>query len=415
MKQRYHRGLINADAVTIHLDREEVHRLVQEELHRSALSVGVMVIAELLEHEVEQVCGGKRTRSPERAAYRYGTQPGFVILGGQKVRLERPRMRTLDGRREVQLSLYRQLQQTDAIDKVVMRRLVRGVSCRSYKSVVETIVGSVGLTRSSVSRAFLRASERRVQEFFGRRFTGMRFVTIFIDGVHFKGQMMLVALGITSEGRKMVLSVRQGATENARVCADLLEELRERGVSTNDRTLFVLDGSKALRAAVERVWGDRAAIQRCQIHKMRNVKAYVSAKLWPDVQSEMRKAYAEKDAAKARRRLLNTAKWLDRISPAAGRSLREGMEETLTVAGLKLPDKLARTLVTTNPVESPFQRVRSVTQRITRWTADMRLRWCVNGLMEAEQRFIRISGAKSIDVLTMALDRLPGVSSRLTA
>lgn len=415
MKQQYHRGLLKSQSVTIRLNREELERLINEELHRSALSVGVMVISELLEQEVNEICGARRKRTSTRRAYRYGTQQGYIVLGGQKVRIDKPRVRTKDSRREVQLALYGRLQQIDVIDKAVMRRLVRGVSCRNYRSVIETITGSAGVARSSVSRAFIRATTERVREFYCRRFTGNRFVAIWIDGVHFKGQMLLVALGVTSEGRKIVLSIRQGATENARVCIDLLEELRSRGVSTEQKTLFVLDGSKALHAAVERVWGDQAVFQRCQVHKMRNVRAYVSDQLWPEVQSQMRRAYAEPDVAKARKQLLTTARWLDRVAPPAARSLREGLEETLTVASLRLPRKLVRSLFSTNPVESPFQRIRSLTSRVKRWTGEMRIRWCVTGLLEAEARFNRISGASSIDKLSAALDRLDDRPARLSA
>ena len=415
MKQQYHSGLLHSNKVTIQLDRGEMERLINEELHRSALSVGVAVISELLELEVADVCGGRRKRSPQRQGHRYGRQSGTIVLGGQKVRIDKPRIRSIDGRREVQLALYNRLQQTNVIDKTVMRRLVRGVSCRNYRSVVETIAGSVGVSRSSVSRAFIRATTEQVTEFYKRRFTGLRMAAILIDGVHFKGQMVVTAIGVTSEGRKVVLSVRQGATENARVCMDLLEELRERGVSTEQNTLFILDGSKALHAAVERVWGRHAVIQRCQIHKMRNVRAYVGQELWGQVQSDMRAAYADKDAAKAKKRLLTTVKWLERVAPSAARSLREGLDETLTVASLRLPDTLVRTLMSTNPVESPFQRIRSVTGRITRWTGEMRIRWCVTGLMEAEGRFKRISGAKHMDKLIIALDRLGASSSRACA
>jgi transposase-like protein len=411
MKKQYHRAS-ESEEVAIRLNRAELERLVNEELHRSALSIGVMVISELLEQEVKQICGERRRRTATRGGHRYGSQPGYVVLGGQKVRINKPRVRTTNSRREVQLAVYARLQQVDVIDKGVMRRLVRGVSCRNYRSVVETITESVGVKRSSVSRAFVRATAERVREFYTRRFTGTRFAAIFIDGVHFKGQMLLAALGVNSEGSKVVLSVRQGATENARVCMDLLEELRERGVCTELKTLFVLDGSKALHAAVERVWGAQAVIQRCQVHKMRNVRAYVSKELWSEVQAQMRKAYAEKDAAKGRKRLETTAKWLDRVAPAAARSLREGLDETLTVASLRLPAKLVRSLITTNPVESPFQRIRSVSARVTRWTGEMRIRWCITGLLEAEERFNRISGAKDIDKLVDALDRLDRQAQR---
>ena len=403
------------DQVTLRLSRTEVTRLVNEELHRSALSIGVMVITELLEDEVKRLCGERRRRNEKRQGYRYGTQPGYVVLGSQKIRLARPRVRTRDCKREVQLEVYRRLQQTDVIDQAVMGRLVRGVSCRNYRGVIDTIRESVGVSRSSVNRGFVRASEQRVGQFYARRFEGTRLVAIFIDGVQFKRQTVIVAIGVTAKGSKVVLSVRQGATENARVCMDLLEELRQRGVCTEVPTLFVLDGSKALRAAVERVWGECAVVQRCRLHKMRNVRAYVAEDLWGEVLNQMRAAYAEKEITTARRRLMTLARWLDRVAPAAARSLREGLEETLTVSSLRLPAKLARSLTSTNVVESPFERVRSVTRRITRWSGDMRIRWSVTALLEAEQRFIRISGADCVDKLTAALDRLALSTQRRSA
>jgi putative transposase len=298
MKEEY-RSKGGSDQITLRLSREEVNRLVNEELQRSALSLGVMVISELLELEVERLCGERRKRSEKRQAYRYGSEGGYV-LGAQKVRLMRPRVRTTDGRREVQLEVYRRLQQKDVINEAVMRRLVRGVSCRSYAGVVDTIQASIGISRSSISRAFIEASQERVRQFYARRFDGRRFIAVFIDGVQFKRQRVIVAIGITTDGTKVVLSVRQGATENARVCIDLLEELRDRGVRTDVATLFVLDGSKALHTAVERVWGDCAVVQRCRLHKIRNVRAYVSDDLWGEVLQQMRAAYAETNVIKAR-------------------------------------------------------------------------------------------------------------------
>ena len=404
MEERYHQQEAGDDVV-LRLDRAEVERLVFQELHRSALGVGALVISELLEQEVEQLCGSRRRRSEQRRAHRYGSQGGYVVIAGQKIRLERPRLRSTDGKREVELTIYRRLQQLDVIDATVMRRLMRGVSCRSYAGVVDTICQSVGLSRSSVSRAFIRKSEQRVGEFLARRFEGVRLLAIFIDGVRFKGQTMIVAIGVTADGTKRVLSAREGATENARVCIDLLEELRQRGVATDKPTLFVLDGSKALRTAVERVWGENAIVQRCRLHKIRNVRSYVPDRFWPEVLHGLRAAYAESNVTQARKRLQTIAKWLDRVAPAAARSLREGLDETLTVRALRLPPKLARALFTTNLIESPFDRIRSITRRITRWSGEMRLRWCISGLVEAEGRFIRISGADQISHLAAALDR----------
>ena len=315
---RYHQQE-SANELVLRLDRVEVERLLNEELHRSALSVGLAVISEMLEEEVRQVCGATRSRSSQRQAYRHGNQKGYVVMGGQKVRLEKPRVRSVDGKREVSLAVYRRLQRVDVIDDRVLECVIRGVSCRSYRSVIETIQSSVGVSRSSVSRQFMKASEQRVREFMIRRFEGVRLVAIFIDGVQFKRQTVVVAIGIDTTGRKRVLAVRQGATENARVCADLLEDLRDRGLSTDRTTLFVLDGSKALRAAVDRVWGSAAVVQRCRLHKIRNLKAYVPKHFWPDVRTQLQQAYAEVDYARARRRLEITARWLDRVAPAGDR------------------------------------------------------------------------------------------------
>jgi transposase-like protein len=404
--RRYHSAATEGEPVVLKFDREEIEHLVNQELHRSALTVGVAVIAELMEEQVLNLCGGARKRSAERRGHRYGHQRGYVVIGAQKVAIDKPRVRSIDGRREIRLALYERLQRRDVIDQRVMHRLLYGVSCRNYRSVIETIQASIGVSRSSVSRSFIRSTEQRVREFAARRFDGTRFVAIVIDGVRFKGQTLIVAMGVDAQGCKRVLAVRQGATENARVCCDLLEELREHGVSTETATLFILDGSKALRAAVERVWGSAAVVQRCRLHKMRNVHAYVPDQLWPDVQKRMRDAYAELDYTRAKRILETTARWLERVAPAAARSLREGLEETLTITHMALPRPLRRSLMSTNIAESPFGRLRNIARRVTRWQNDMRVRWCIAGLIEAERSFNRIGGASLITKLVDAVDRI---------
>lgn len=402
--ERYHPIARDGEAIVLRFERQEMERLISQELHRSALSVGVAVIAELMEQEVRALCGERRRRRG-RVAHRYGHQRGYVVLGGQKVSIQKPRVRSMDGQREIQLRLYERLQRLEVIDDRVMHRLLYGVSCRNYRSVIETIQQSVGVSRSSVSRSFVRATQQRVREFARRRFDGMRLVAIAIDGVRFKGRTLVVALGVDQQGCKRVLAIREGATENARVCCDLLEDLRDRGVSTETATLFVLDGSKALRAAVDRVWGSRAVVQRCRLHKMRNVQAYVPEQMWPEVQRRMREAYVQLEYSSAKRILETTSRWLDRVAPAAAHSLREGLDETLTITRLGLPKPLRRSLMSTNLVESPFSRLRSTTRRVARWRGDMRTRWCIAGMLEAETTFIRIAGANLIDKLIQAVDR----------
>jgi transposase-like protein len=225
-----------------------------------------------------------------------------------------------------------------------------------------------------------------------------------IDGVEYAGETMVVALGITEDGTKRILGLRQGATENVDVCAALLEDLVGRGLDAGRPTLFVLDGSKALHAAVTRVWGTNAVIQRCQVHKKRNVKGHVPETHWPELERRLSDAYHETNYETAKASLDATARWLNRINPDAASSLREGLEETLTVVRLGVPGVLRRTLTTTNPIESALSVTRRVTARVTRWRdGDMRRRWCAAGLLRAEGKFRRVRGHRAMPTLLKAV------------
>jgi transposase-like protein len=226
-----------------------------------------------------------------------------------------------------------------------------------------------------------------------------------IDGVQYAGETLVVVLGITEDGTKRVLGLRQGATENAELVVSLLEELRSRGLDTSRPTLLVLDGAKALHAAVKRIWGDQVVIQRCQVHKRRNVKAHLPEKHHAELDRQLSAAYQETDYERARASLETTARWLRRLNPDAAASLREGLEETLTVIRLGLSGALRRTLCTTNPIESALSVTRRVTARVTRWRdGDMRRRWCVAGLLRAESKFRRIKGHREMGTLLKALE-----------
>jgi transposase-like protein len=282
--------------------------------------------------------------------------------------------------------------------------MVRGVSTREYEQVVDMARDGFGVGKSSVSRGFVRASAADVRALAERRFDGERFAAVMIDGVAYAGETMVVALGITEDRTKRILGLRQGATENADVCAALLEDLRARGLGTDRPTLFVLDGSKALHAPVTRVWGLSAVIQRCQVHKRRNVKANLPEKHHVELERRISAAYNEADYPTAKTLLETTARWLDRINADAASSLREGLEETLTVVRLGLPGVLRKTLATTNPIESALSVTRRVTARVTRWRdGDMRRRWCVAGLMRAESKFRRVKGHRAMPTLLKGL------------
>ena len=388
------------------LDQDEVMGLLKEGFHNLAVEIGQMVAAGLLEDEVEQLCGGRYVRGPEkRVARRHGGQRGWAMVAGQKVPLERPRVRHTNGD-EAQLKVYGLLQNPDNLRGAVLRRIVHGVSARNYEQVVEKVRRGFGVKRSSVSRHYVRVMADRIRKFCERRWDGVRFVAIMIDGKSFAREMMIAVLGVTATGEKHTLGLRQGATENAQVCKELLESLRERGVSTDVPTLFVLDGAKALQAAVKSVWGDNAVVQRCQVHKKRNVKEHLAKGYWPELSRRLGEAYGETDYDRALSLLKKAAVWLEGINPDAAASLREGMEETLTVVRLGVHAKLRQTLSNTNVMESAFSVVEQVTGRVKRWRpGDMRWRWCVAGLLHAEQHFRRVDGYRHIPALLKALER----------
>lgn len=398
--------VVDLGPVQLPLGPEALQAMLSQELHSFAIDLGLLVAARFLESEVTRLCGERYQRQPDRQHTRYGHQPGFVTLGGQKATLPRPRVRQAGGGPEVELPLYQAMQSPEAMPEAALKRLVRGVSTRNYEEVVDLARDAFGVKKSSVSRAFVKATSRAIHELSSRKLDQERFLAIFLDGVEYAGETMLVALGITATGEKKILGLRQGASENAAVCTSLLEELRERGLDTSQPILAVIDGSKALAAAVKRVWGEKALVQRCQIHKRRNIEAHLPEKHHDELRRMLHAAWHETDYQRAKQQLLTTVRWLERLNPAAANSLREGLEETLTVVRLELPELLRQTLATTNPIESALSVTRTVTGRVTRWRdGDMRLRWCTAGLMRAEEKFRRIKGFRHLPELARALQR----------
>jgi putative transposase len=391
--------------VQLPLSFDDLTEMMQDSLHTFAVEMGLMFAQKLLEEEVTQLCGGRHQRQPERRRTRYGRQAGVVTVAGQKAPIHKPRVRRVDGSGEVSLETYALLQRDEAMPEAALKRMVRGVSCRDYEGVIDMACDGFGVKKSSISRGFVKASAEAVAQFASRRFDEVRFVALFIDGVDYAGETMICALGIDEDGHKQILGLRQGATENKRVVTALLEDLAERGLDTTRATLFVLDGAKSLHAGVKALWGRRAIIQRCQIHKKRNVKAHLSQKHWPALLQQLKAAYEETDYDRAKKALTTTARWLDRISPDAAASLREGLEETITVIRLGIPDLLRKTLSSTNPIESAFDTAQKVTARVKRWRdGDMRQRWCTSGLLRAEEGFNRLKGYRQISRLITALN-----------
>src|SRR5690349_19861530 len=345
--------------VQVPLPMAEVWAEMQAQVEELTGQAGLQILRAVLENEVTRRVGPPHRPNPSAGCVRWGKQPGYVVFAGQKIPLERPRVRTREGQ-EVELESYGQLQQDGKLQRAVREGVVAGLSTRNYRRAVESVLEGYGIEKSSVSRQFVAASSNQLRVLCERRLEGLNLVVLMIDGIHFGGQVLVVALGIAESGEKHVLGVWQGATENTTVVTGLLEDLVDRGLDLQRRYLVVIDGSKALRAGVERVFGKQAEVQRCQIHKRRNVKEYLPENCQRDYDRRMRNAYAMNNYAEAKAALEKIFRQLERINPTAARSLEEGLEETLTVHRLGVGAVLRRKLATTNPIESCLSTVQRV-------------------------------------------------------
>lgn len=367
---------------------------------------GLLLMEAAMHSECERIAGPKHSRNPLRRANWWGGELSPVYYGDrQKVLIERPRLRDRGGK-EIPLSTYRAFKDPGGIKGTIMKRMVLGISSRNYEETVEGLLKGYGIKKSSVSRHFVKATAEQMREFLERDLTGLELCAIFIDAIEYKGQTLVVALGLDRGGRKQILGLRQGATENAGVCKMLLEDMARRGLDTEREYLFVLDGSKALRAAVARMFGREVLVQRCQMHKRRNVKEHLSEEHHNAIDARIRKAYTMTDYAEAKKSLELTVRYLERLNPSAAASLREGLEETLTLHKLGITGLLRKTLSTTNPIESCFSVTKTITGRVKRWRGgDMLQRWAVAALLRAEKKFNRVRGYREIPNLLIALER----------
>jgi transposase-like protein len=336
----------------------------------------------------------------------HGRQRGVVCLAQRKLRVSKPRLRGKGGGRgaEVELPAYAAMQNDSRLGKRMLEILMHGVSTRSYRRVLPEMADTVGVSKSSVSREFIDASEEALKQLAQRRFEDRDILIIYLDGLIFGQHHVIVALGVDVEGHKHVLGLTSGASENAAACKGLLEDLVARGVRPGRRRLFVIDGSKALRAAIDAVYGQDNPVQRCRSHKMRNVLDQLPKDQRGQAKATLRAAYRlEPDDGKAR--LEQLAKWYEKDWPAAASSLREGMDETFTINQIGLPGKLRRCLVTTNLIESPGAGVRLRTRRVCRWRdGTMVLRWAANAYLATEKSFRRIMGFEQLWMLKSYLD-----------
>jgi transposase-like protein len=367
---------------------------------------GVQIIGLMMEEEVRELVGERSQPQAERKANRWGSERGFCVVMGQKVPIQRPRVRTTEDR-EVRLGSYELFHRGEPLTETVWEKLMLGLSTRKYGQAVRQFTEAYGLEKSAVSEHFIEASRAKLKQLMERRLDKMRFCALLIDATPFEGQQMVAALGIGQDGRKTILGLRQGATENATVVSELLGDLTERGFDFTAARLYVLDGAKALSAAVKTHAGESAPIQRCQVHKHRNVLDHLREDHKPLVAQKLNAAYATEDYDAAKLALDKLHRELMDLNPSAARSLAEGMEETLTVHKLHVPPLLRKTLASTNLIESAFSVVETVCSNVKRWhPGDQRERWVGSGLLVAEKQFRRVKGHKLIPLLLRQLEML---------
>jgi putative transposase len=365
---------------------------------------GLQLMDLVMQAEVEELVGKRSQRQAERMANRWGSERGYCIVMGQKVPIQRPRVRTTEDK-EVRLGSYEMFHRGEPLTETVWEKLMLGLSTRKYGQAVREFTEAYGLEKSAVSEHFIEASRAKLQEMMERRLDKVRLCALMIDATPFEGQQMVAALGIAQDGKKIILGIRQGATENATVVGELLGELIQRGLDFTEPRLYVLDGGKAVTAAVKKYAGDAAAIQRCQVHKRRNVLDHLTDEQKPAVAKQLNAAYGMEDYAAAKQALDNLHRELMDLNPSAARSLGEGMEETLTVHRLHVPLQLRKTLASTNVIESAFSIVEQVCKNVKRWHGgDQRERWVGSGLLVAEKQFRRIIGHKQIPALLRELE-----------
>ena len=370
-----------------------------------AQEAGLLLMSAAMESECRKIAGAKHTKNPLRGANWWGSDLSPVYYDRQKVLIERPRLRGKDNK-EIPLATFEAFRDPTGMRNSAMKHMVLGISSRNYEEAVEGYIKGYGIKKSSVSRHFVIATAQQMREFLERDLFGLDLIAIFIDGIAFKGHLLVVALGLAKDGRKHVMGLWQGATENTAVCTSLLEDMTRRGLDTGKAYLFVLDGSKALRSAVAKTFGQDALVQRCQQHKRRNVSEHLPEEHQSAIDARISAAYKMAEYDDAKKSLDLTVKYLERLNPSAAASLKEGLEETLTIHKLGVAGLLRKTLSTTNPIEACFSVTRTITGRVKRWRGnDMVQRWAVAALLRAERKFNRIKGYKELPKLTAVLQR----------
>ena len=381
----------------------EIVGMLQQGVGNLLRETGLALMQTVMEEEVRHLAGERHQQHEGRRAHRWGKEDGYCVVDGQKVPIQKTRLRTPD-KHEQRLGSYELFQRSGPMQAGVWDKMMRGLSTRNYGAVVKDFHNAYGVEKSAVSENFIEASREKVKQLMERPLDQLRLCAVLIDGTPFKDRQMIAALGIGCDGTKTVLGIREGATENTAVVSALLSELVERGLDFSTPRVYVLDGGKALAAAVRKHAGEAAFIQRCQVHKKRNVVDHLPDEHKADVRRKMQNAYAMADYADAKRALDQLHRELMDLNPSAARSLEEGMEETLTVHKLRVPDQLRRTLCCTNVIESAFSIVETVCRNVKRWRdGDHIERWVGSGLLVAERQFRKVIGHRQILLLLSSM------------
>ncbi len=387
----------------------EIAESAKEGLLALAVGTGLQVMAAMFDEDVSALCGPEGKHNADRAGYRHGSEAGSVTLGGRRIPVIRPRVRAAGGPGELHLPSYDLFSSTEILSQLALEKMLAGLSSRRYRAGLEPAGQAVedaaaSASKSAVSRRFVAATETALGELMSRRLDDLDLVAFLVDGVHFGESTCVVALGIGIDGTKHPLAVEEGSTENATLVTGLITGLRDRGLDVTKPILAVLDGAKALARAVKDVF-DKPLIQRCQEHKIRNVKDKLPERLKTVAEKRMRQAYHAETALKAEGLLEELARELGKTHPGAAASLHEGMTETLTILRLGVPPTLARTLRSTNTIESMIEICREHSKNVKRWrNGQMALRWCAAGMLEAGHQFRRVNGHLHLPRLRAALD-----------
>jgi len=392
------------------LTMRDLQQAVKGRFSSFCTAVGIQALMTLMDQDVETMAGPKGKHDPNRTAYRHGYQNTTVPMGNQRLGIKRPRARSIETDTDLPIPSYEAFANDDELLEAALNRMLYGMSSRDYRHGIEDysdIAETSGTSKSAISQRFIKASAKEAQKVLGRRFDQETIPVLMIDGIALGDYTAIVAMGVTSDGHKIIMGVRIGSTENAQVCRDLLTDLVSRGLKYEQGLLAVIDGSKALRKALKDVFGQQVLVQRCQVHKMRNVMDYLPKHKRDWVKRKLKKAWTSETAEEAIRQLRSLATGLQTQYPDAAASLREGLEETVTILKLSIPGLLQRSLRSTNTIESAFSMVSKNIRNVKNWkNGTMVQRWVCAALLDAENRANRIAGYRSMGILISEIQRL---------